>query len=44
MTQTDIWGKKFNKNKKRIKTFVMLENNQSAQQCLVKWKNAGRIT
>ena len=27
ITRTDIWGKKFNKKKKR-KTSILLENNQ----------------
>ena len=33
ITQTDIWGKKF-----RLKTFLLLKNNQLAPECLVKRK------
>ena len=36
--------KKFNKKKKILKTFVLLENNQQALQCLVKRKNTDRIS
>ena len=28
ITQTDIWEKEFIKRKKRLKTFILFENNQ----------------
>ena len=40
---TDIWEKTFHKNKKRLKTFILLENNQPISQCLVKSKNTKSI-
>ena len=44
ITQTDIRGKKFDKKKKKkLKTYVLLENNQPITQCQVKRKNTKRI-
>ena len=37
-----MW-KKFFEKKKRRKTFVLLEDNQTMSQCLVKSKNTDKI-
>ena len=34
----EIWGKNSIKNKKNLRTFLLLENNQPAPQCLAKRK------